>query len=141
MENKVLEKIKNDQLQARKNKDSFKASILTTLIGEIVSIGKNAGNRETNEEETLKLISKFKKGVQDTLALIKTGDISRYKTEIEIYDVYLPNLMTNDELKEVIRKIISEGSINMGDIMKELKANYAGLYDGKIASSIIKEVL
>lgn len=141
MENKVLEKIKNDQLQARKNKDSFKASILTTLIGEIVSIGKNAGNRETNEEETLKLISKFKKGVQDTLALIKTGDITRYKTEIEIYDVYLPNLMTNDELKEVIRKIISEGSINMGDIMKELKANYAGLYDGKIASSIIKEVL
>jgi uncharacterized protein YqeY len=46
--------------------------------------------------------------------------------------------MTEDEL----RKVISEsGCKNMGEIMKFLKMNYNGTYDGKMANMIAKEVL
>ena len=50
--------------------------------------------------------------------------------------------MTPEELEAVVRKI-KEGTpnANMGDIMKQLRTDYSGKFDGKLASDIVKKVL
>lgn len=62
--------------------------------------------------------------------------------EIQILESFLPQQMSEEKLQTVVESIVvAADNPNMGLIMKELKDNYAGLYDGKTASKIAKEVL
>jgi uncharacterized protein YqeY len=147
MENKILKQIKINQMKARKEKNKFVSGILTTLIGEIVSVGKNNGNRETTEEETIKVITKFKKGVGETIAILEKGgadskELENFIEEVAIYEEFLPTLMTEKELEEVIKNIVSNDSeINIGKVMKTLQSNNKGLYDGKLASKLARKLI
>jgi uncharacterized protein YqeY len=140
----ILEKIKADNLTARKAKDKFTSSVLTTLIGEISIVGKNDGNRETTDEECIAKITKFKKGVAETVKVLHSSQGNwpdEYDKELALYEKYLPTLMTEVELQEVIKGIVAKTlKPNIGSVMKELKENYKH-YDGKMASTILKDVL
>ncbi len=54
----------------------------------------------------------------------------------------LPAQMSDAELKAAIEAIVSEtGADSIGPVMKELGARHAGLYDGKAASALVRELL
>lgn len=146
----VLQKVKNAQLTARKAKDKFATGVLTALYSECSIIGKNDGNRNTTDEECIKVITKFKKGVNENIKLKRDSgcnarDLAPFYIELEIYDEFLPTQMTEDELRINIKDIIDVNGFttmkDMGKIMGKLRENYAGLYDGKMASGIIKILL
>jgi len=143
--NGILKKIKEDNLQARKEKNREVSKILTTLVGEIEMVGKNNGNRETNEVETIQIIEKFKKNAEQTYNLMSgsdSKDLEKYVKEISIYESYLPKKMTQEELTLIIQDIINHDSnVNIGKIMSNLKNNYNGMYDGKVASRIARELV
>ena len=141
----IIDLIKAENLTARKRKDKFVSGIMTCLIGEIEIVGKNAGNRKTTDEEAVKVIRKFLKGVEEvymnTYDLMKKDDL---KNEIEIYKAFLPKLMTEEELSKLIYDMISTSpnpdKVNIGMIMGQLKKSGKD-YDGKMASGIIKDLL
>jgi len=143
--NKILSQVKKDNLKARKEKNRELSKILTTLVSEIEIIGKNNGNRETNEVETIRVIEKFKKNAEQTCTFISKSNASSkelepYIEEISIYESYLPKQMSQEELSSIIKDIVSNDSnTNIGKIMGILKNKYNGMYDGKMASKIIKE--
>lgn len=140
----ILDKIKSDQIEARKGQNTKKAVLLSTLISEIEMIGKNA-RREISNNDSITCLNKFKKGVVDTLELLKKGAISypERRTELELelnlYNSYLPKSLTEAELESIILKMVSDG-LNMKDIMSKLKLEYAGQYDGKLASELVKRL-
>jgi hypothetical protein len=67
------------------------------------------------------------------------------KSEIELLESYLPSMMNDDELKDVIENAIRETGAQsmkeMGKVMGFLKENHNGQYDGKMASTLIKKLL
>lgn len=135
----LLDKIRADQLQARKEGNKTKADILTTLIGEAAMVGKNAGNRDTTDDETTKVIVKFVKGIVETQDLTRGVNLDKFnvlEAEKQILEAYLPKQLTTDELKEIILTNFTEKP-NVGAVMAYLKANYSGLYDGKVASGLV----
>ena len=133
----LIEKIKQDQVAARVRRDSITANLLTTLIGEAEMVGKNAGNRASTDAEVVAVIKKFVKNAEETLAALKKAN--QYNeviaVEIGILGRYLPQQLGEYELKA-----IAVGRANMPDFMKYLKENYAGQYDGKLASTVAREV-
>lgn len=144
----VLETVKTDQMDARKSKDKVLAGLLTTLIGEIVIVGKNDGNRDTTDAEAIKVVTKFKKGVDETIKIVKDADkLKELEYEAMVYNKYLPTQMTDEQLEAAIVKLIDIESRtrtdnplskrDMGVIMGQLKAQYDGQYDGKVASKIV----
>ena len=139
----LLEQIKADQLQARIAADKTKASILTTLIGEAEMVGKNDGNRDTTDAEVVATIKKFIKNIDETIAV--AGSTETLVAEKEALQVYLPRQLTEPELRVTIGNIIVTqglaGPKAMGQLMGELKKNYAGSYDGALASRLVKELL
>ena len=143
----ILEKIKTDNLVARKNKYKTLASITSTLIGEIEIVGKNNGNRETTDPEAIKVIEKFKKNAESMYELMKKDGefkekLDSVKDEIEIYKSYLPEKLSEDELTSLIKDIIDHDSgINIGKVMGFLKTHYDGKYDGAMASKIAKKLI
>jgi hypothetical protein len=138
-QNKILEKIKTDNLQARKDKNKVIASLLTTLVSEIEMVGKNS-QRETTETETIKVIEKFTKNVISTIELVSATEA--LTAELKLYQQYLPEKLSKEELTKIILDIIkNDSNINIGKIMGQLKKGHNGTYDGKLASEIIKEVI
>lgn len=145
----LFSQIKADQLAARKAKDGLKATLLTTLIGELTAIGKNDGNREVTDADVVKLVKKFLDGVNETLVLIKDasnvdGSADRYVNllkEQSYLTAYMPQQMDEATLTEVLCELVTESGPNLGKLMGLLKERYAGQYDGKMASTVAKSVI
>jgi uncharacterized protein YqeY len=143
----LLKTIKVQQLQARKDRDRVKASLLTTLIGDAEKVGKDSGDREPTDEEVQRTIKKFLTNSTETLAAINTGsgDTSQVTAEIDILKALLPTQLTDAELEQAIQATITKVGAtsmkDMGKVMAGLKIDYAGTYDGKVANGIVKRLL
>ncbi len=146
----LLQQIKADQLSARKNQDSVKSSLLTTLLGEAEMIGKNDGNRTTTDAEVVAIIKKFVSNIDFTFNKCNDGLLGGFRESVmneerAILVAYLPKQLTESELTAVITDTLSkvpQGSKGaMGFVMKELKAAHSGTYDGDLASKIVKQLL
>lgn len=139
----LLEKIKADQLTARKNKEALKATLLTTLFSEVQMKGKNAGH-ETTDDEATQVIQKFLKGVNETISYLdkacgdNTEALATARAEKEILEAYLPKMATEDEIKAEVASLKAAGAANIGAIMKGLKDKFGSTLDGKLASQLAK---
>lgn len=137
------EQIQKDALAARKNRESEKATLLTTIIAQVKTMAIDDGHRAATDADLQKVIRQFLKGIQENLNLAAQGKLSaenkaKIEAEKAILESYLPKQLTADELKELIKK---SGAANLGEAMKYLKENYDGQYDGKTAALVAKEVL
>ena len=144
----LINKIKSDSLIARKARQTDTATLLTTLYSEASMIGKNLGNRESTDQEVLQVIEKFVKNANEVkeILLKNNKDTSNVISEIIVLSKYLPQKMSREELENVVRDIIEalkdvNSEVQMGKIMSVLKNSYGGIYDGKLASEIVRKEL
>jgi uncharacterized protein YqeY len=136
-----MEKLRADQLHARVKAQSenpshgVKAKLLTTLIGEAAMIGKNAGNRETTDDEAIAVIQKFVKNINETLAShhdkMTDEAIVAANAELVILSQYLPEKLTDEQ---IVSEIAGLGISNAeksykGSVFAHFKKNFAGKYD------------
>jgi hypothetical protein len=143
----LLEKIREDLLTARKSvtKDSpkelaKKVAALTTLYSEAANVGLDDGKRVSTDSEVTAVIKKFVKNIDECLVVISVNDAKHqeYVDERTLFEAYLPKQLSRDELQAII---LSFGDSNKGSIMKALKTEYNGQYDGKLAAELVDEIL
>lgn len=143
----LLAQIKQDQLAARKAKETAKAALLTTLIGEVEMVGKNDGNREVTDVEVVAMVKKFLKNVNETLKAlggIEGGIAMQYMAESQILESYLPKQFSQEQLEQILDSIkveISAGPKDMGKMLGLLKNRFDGQYDGRLASTVAKSLI
>ena len=143
----LLQQVKTTQLQARKNRDTASAAILTTLIGEAEAIGKNEGNRTTTDLEVVAMVKKFIKNLDEVVSLTSPESIAHQNAldEKKLLTQFLPKQLSQDELSQVLVDLTTELNAHapkdMGRIMKLLKERFDGQYDGGLASTLIKGIL
>src|SRR5688572_6961072 len=132
----LIETIRKDMQDAKRNKETVKANLLSTLYAEIFTQSKSG--KEMTEEDEIKIIRKFMKNADETLSF-DVSDEARKKLEKEkqILEAYLPKQMTKDEIDTIVHKLVSEGK-TMKEIMPFFKENYSGRYDGKAVSEAVK---
>jgi uncharacterized protein len=146
----LIEQIKKDFMAARLVGEKEKSLLLSTVYGEIIH---NESSKKLNpnglpmEEITLKVLNTFVKNNKETIELLKKTNLSPVALETEnvILEVYLPKQLSEAELVAAIAAIITgveaTSPKDMGKVMKELKKGYGGMYDGKLASKIVREEL
>lgn len=142
----LLEKIQQDSLVARKARDGVRAKLLTTLYSEAAMVGKNDGNRVSTDEEVVKVVRKFLKGAEDTLAVI-TDEAQRAALTVEkgVLEGYMPNVASEADIAAATRDIIAglaeKSPKAMGEVMKQLKQRFGAALDGNVASKVVKAQL
>lgn len=140
----ILQKIRDDLLAARKARNTIRSGYLSTLLGDLDAIGKNA-HRDATDAEVVATLKKYIKNTEVThdALMASTADVDEQLThnlaEKLIYESYLPRQLTEEELRAIIARIPTP--TNVGAVMAELKKNYAGLYDGALASKLVKELI
>ena len=150
----LINDIKAKQLELRKaqmkeNVDhDVEICLLTTLYSEASMPGKNA-QRESTDAEVIAVIKKFVKNNDE--CMVSAGDrrdgdwCDSLSIEREMLNLFLPKQLSSSELTEIIGGFVAANGIispkGTGLVMKMLKEQYEGLYDGKMAADIIKVVL
>ena len=122
--------------EAKKNKEVLKANLLSTLYAEIFTLSKSG--KELTEDDEIRIIKKFVKNIDETLALeITEEQKTRLNSEKEILESYLPKQLSSEEAEKIVDEMLSQGKV-MKDIMAYFKENYTGRYDGRTVSEIVK---
>jgi uncharacterized protein YqeY len=143
----MIQELKKIMMKAKLEKDLLKSNLLSTLVAEAVMVGKNDGNRETTEAETLNIIKKFLKNVNENIKMLDElgKDKSDVLKEKEILESLLPKQLSPESLEKVVDEIVAKlpekSAKMMGAVMAELKKTHDGQFDGKMASEIVKKCL
>ena len=122
----LLEKIRADQLAARKARDAEKVSTLTTLLSDAARVGKDDGDRESTDAEVIAVVRKFLKSNAENMRIAGDRRDSEWcdtlDAEREVVEAYLPKQMTKAEIMDRLKDLEK----NKGALMKYLKDNFAG---------------
>lgn len=148
----LLEKIKNDINEARRNGEKDRVISLNMLLSDAKKISKEKANREPTDEEIISVAKKRVSSCSETIADLEERDNIQnefYKNiqfEKMIFEQYIPVQMSENEIKDAIEHLISSAEEEknmklMSKIMKKMKEQYGSSFNGKIASKIAKELL
>ena len=140
----MINKIKQDLTQAMKNKDKAKVSTLRMLMTTINNERISQRVEELSEGGVITCINRNLKQLdQEIESLIKADrNIDDQLLQAEILKVYLPEQLTEEEIRDRVSHIVTivkvEGG-NFGQVMKNLQ-DLKGKADMKIVSKIAKEL-
>ena len=142
----TIERLRADWLIARKERKTVEATLLGTLVGAIQTKEKNFKPfRSLTEAEVIGEIKSMLDGVVQTGTILaassgRDAELEKNAAERRVLEAYMPQQMTEAEIEVIVRKHVLEGK-TMGEIMANLKAEFPGRYDGKLAAGVIKKVL
>lgn len=143
----LIHDIKNRLDKARKNREA-EAAMLSLLYSNCMMLTKNVGAKQTlTDDKVIAVIKRLQKGLVDTKDMaVNRPDVSeKCDREISILQEFLPRQLTKDELEKVVARLLltleKPSPKDIGTIMQRLRDGYAGLYDGQMASEIVKKAL
>ena len=130
------------------SKDNTTRDTLRMLISEIKRY--EIDNRvEADDSVVLATLKKMIKQRKDSIEQFDKGgraDLSEIeKNELLVLDKYMPEMMSEEAINELVTKTISEldaaGSKDMGKVMGHLKGSIGDSADMGLVSKIVKEKL
>ena len=140
----IREQILADIKEAMKAKDEFKRDTLRTLNAALKQVEVDQ-RIEMTDEVVLPLLQREIKKRADSVELYIKGareDLAKKEQgEIELIKAYLPAQLSDEELKEKIKKIIERAGKNLGAVMKMAKDEIGASAEAKRISMIAKELL
>ena len=143
------DKIYKDYLEALKSKNKPKRAFLSFIRSELKNQAINLKKEKLPDDETLAVLKKVQKRLLDAKESIassqRTELIQNLEEELNIVSQYLPKPLEEDELLQIIEKIISETGAcsmkDMGKVMKEVLAQAGLRADSKKVSTLVKSKL
>ena len=145
----LVERILQDYKEAMKTKDAIKTSILSFLRSELNYAAIEKQKKNLDDQDVLSVIRKQIKQHQDSIEQFQKGNradlVEKEKKELEILKSYMPQEMSQEEIKKLIEEAISATGASemkdMGRLMKELMPKLGGRADGKLVNDLVKERL
>jgi uncharacterized protein YqeY len=140
--------INQDVKNAMKAKDTKKRDALRLLTSAFKQIEVDE-RKELSDEDVIKIIQTQIKRRNDAATQYKEAgrdDLMQIELEeISYYEAYLPKQLSDDELSEAIKEIISKVGASsmkdMGKVMGAASKELAGKADGKRISGCVKTLL
>ena len=144
----LSEQIQKDMYAAMKNGEKDKTVTLRSALSKLKD--KRIDKQDDlSEQEELQVIKTMVKQRYESIEMYEKGGrddlVAKEKTELEILETFLPQMMGAEELGALINDVIVEtGATSMSDIgkiMPEVMKRSAGRADGKLAQSLVRDKL
>ena len=131
-----------------KDGDKFKTTVLRMILAEIQKV-ESEEKSDLDELQITSILEKMIKQRNDAIAQFEQAKrqelADKEKQEIEIIREFLPEQMSEEEVSELVSKIISEVDAqdmkDMGKVMGSLKPLIAGKADAGVVSQLVKKAL
>jgi len=146
----LKEKLQSDLTDAIRSRAEVKSGTIRMLLAAITTeevSGKAA--RVLTDAEIIAVLSreakKRREAVEAYVAAKRTDLADKEKAEGDVISEYLPEQLSEDEIKKMIADAIAEtgasGPTGMGQVMKVLSPKIAGKADGGVVSGLVKAAL
>ena len=143
-----FEKVQVDMYAAMKSGEKEKANTLRNVLSKLKD--KQIEKREAlSIEEEIKILQGLVKQRKESIDLYEKGGRSELvaieEKEMNIINSYLPKMMSDDSIKDIVKNVIETSGANsisdMGKVMPEVMKQGKGLIDGKTAQKFVSEML
>jgi uncharacterized protein len=138
----------SDLKEAMKSKDSLKVNTLRLIVSEIKNREIDLREKLGDEAITALLTTQIKKRKEAAGMFEKGGRIDlkeKEENEMAIIQVYLPEQVGEEELKQRIQAVITEtgaqGPKDMGKVMKVVVPEFKGKAEGDQIRKIVTDLL
>lgn len=144
------EKIMSDLKDAMRSKNDGALRALRAIKSAIIITKTAEGfSGQISEEEEVKMLQKLVNQRKDSLEIYEKQsreDLAvKEREEIQVIEKFLPEQMSEEKLKEIIARIISEtgasSAADMGKVMGAANKQLAGKADGKTIAAVVKSLL
>jgi uncharacterized protein YqeY len=144
----LFDTIQSDMYAAMKSGDKHKTGTLRVALSTLKD--KKIEKREDlTDVEAIKIIQNLVKQRKEAADIYKENGrndlMENENAELEILNAYLPQMMSEDDLRTLVKKVVEDiGASNLSDIgkvMPEVMKQSAGKADGKMAQSIVRDLL
>ena len=140
----LKQKIREDMKQAMRAKEAQKLSVLRMLISAI-SYAQIDAKEEMGNKAVEQVLRREAKKRREAIEAYRQGgreeSAQKEEFELKIIEAYLPQQMSEAEVRAKVKEILGSQELNfgqaMGMVMKELK----GKADGGLVNKIVKEVV
>ena len=144
----LKERIKSDLKDAMRAKNIAKRDTLRNISALIKQIEVDE-RREVSDSDIEAILMKYAKQREEAKAMFETGGrddlVAKEVAELEVIKEYLPEPLTDAELEEIVKSIISTTGASsmkdMGRVMGEVKKAVGSRADGGRVSKIVKSLL
>ena len=140
----MVEKLKQDMIEAMKAKDKDRLTTIRMIKGDLDKehIDKK---REINDDLLIEVVNRGIKQRKDSISEFEKGGrsdlIEKTQAEIDILQSYLPEQLSMEEVEAIIDEAFEvvkpEGARDMGKVMKEVTPKLKGRSDMKQVSEKI----
>ena len=148
----LRENLQNALKEAMKAKDMTTVSAVRLIIAgqkEKDVAARGAGKECASDADLLSMMQTMIKQRNESIKIYNDGGrpdlAAKEQAEISVIEKFLPKQLNEEETKAAIAAVISktgaQGMKDMGKVMAELKAAYAGQLDMGKASGLIKSML
>lgn len=143
----LLKRIKEDYKNSLKQKNFIKKEILNYIISQI-NYKKIELQKDVEDEDIIALIKKEIKTRQESLDYLeKVWNVQEWdkeKEKIKIISLYLPQMLSEDELKVIVEEKIKELNISdlkkqRGALIKSIMTEHKSVVDGKMLNDVIEK--
>lgn len=141
----ILDDLKSSMLE----KNELKTSTLRMLKADLMKLEKESSDSQLNEESILKVVLKSVKQRKDSVDQFIKGNrpelAEREEKEIEILKKYMPQQLTEDEIRKLVQVVISGLGVSdksgIGQVMSVVMSKLKGQADGSLVKNIVSEEL
>jgi uncharacterized protein YqeY len=147
----LKKKLQEELKQSMLARNVLKTSVLRMLLSALnyYEIQKGGAGYEATDEDVLGVIQKEAKQRRDSIEEFKKANrmelVDKETKELEMLLVYLPQQMSEDEIKSLVKDAINQTGAktiaDMGKVMAALMPKVKGKADGGLVSKIVKESL
>ncbi len=144
----LKDRIKADIKEAMRAKDTARRDTLRNLSAAIKQVEVDE-RKELSDSEIEAILTKYAKQREDALAQFKAAGredlVAKEEAELKIVKSYLPEPLSDEELKALVEDVIKEVGAtsmkDMGKIMGAIKSKVGSRADGSKVNKIVKDIL
>lgn len=144
----LKERLNEDMKAAMKAREELRLSVLRLARAAIVNaeVAKGAELDDAGVVEVLEKEAKKRRESIEEFTKAGRADLAeKEQKELDILTAYLPQAMSTEELRALVRECIAEVGAtsrkDIGAVMKVLMPKIRGRADGKAANQIVQEML
>ena len=144
MSHELKNRLRSDLTSARKDRDKLRTLVLSTLLADVHNREIELG-AELSDDQTVQVLSRGIKQRKDAASQMRAAGRDELangeEAQLTVLSEYLPEGMSEDEVRALVRAAIEDGVDQMGMLMGRVMPQIRGRYDGKEANRIVREEL
>lgn len=137
-------RLQSDLNRARKERDRARTLVLSTTLSELKNREIENG-RDASDDDATVVLARAIKQRREAAEQMRAGGreelAAKEEAEAGVLQGYLPEPMSEVDVRALVREAIADGADQMGAVMGRVMPRIKGRFDGKDANRIVREEL